>query len=66
MPEIVPNQKFKHDGKTYEKDKSYDVEPELAFYFKQVGWVGDNPPETGKVHELEVQDSVMGQKSEVK
>lgn len=65
MAQIIPNQKFKHAGETYEANKPYEVSPELAFYFKMSGWIGDGPPDTDKVHTLDVHDSRLGQISEV-
>jgi hypothetical protein len=47
---IVPNQKFKHDGQTYEEGQEYDVSSELAFYFTNVGWVGDDKELADKNH----------------
>lgn len=66
MPEITPNQTFKHGKETYEKGKSYEVSEGEAYYFEQCGWVGPKQPPTGEVHNLEVQDTVIGQTSEVK
>lgn len=66
MPEITPNQRFKHGTKTYEKDQTYLVSEGEAYYFEQCGWVGPKQPPTGEVHNLEVQDTIQGQKSEVK
>jgi hypothetical protein len=39
---IVPNQRFRHDGQTYEAGQEYDVADELGAYFNNVGWVGDD------------------------
>lgn len=65
MPEIIPNQNFKHERDQYEAGKSYDVSPELAYYFKMCGWVGDPKP-TGENTTLEIHDSHLGHSSEVK
>lgn len=63
---ITPNQTFKHDGQTYESGESYEVESELAFYFKMNGWVGEKQPPSGEAVTLEVHDSDHGHVSEVK
>lgn len=65
MPTIIPNQKFKHDGEVYEEGKSYDVSPELAFYFKTVGWLGEKAAPTGEAVTLDVHNSTLGQTSKV-
>lgn len=39
--QIVPNQKFKHGGVTYEKGEPYDVSDDDAAYFQEAGWVGE-------------------------
>jgi hypothetical protein len=47
---IVPNQKFKHDGQTYEEGQEYDVADELGAYFNNVGWVGDDKEKAVRSH----------------
>jgi hypothetical protein len=47
---IVPNQKFKHDGQTYEEGQEYDVADELGSYFNNVGWVGDDKEKANRNH----------------
>lgn len=47
---IIPNQKFRHDGLTYEEGQEYDVSNELGRYFSNVGWVGDDKELANKNH----------------
>lgn len=65
MPEIIPNQNFKHGTETYEKGKPYEVSEGEAYYFEQVGWVGGEPKPTGETHDLEIQDVKVKAGSEV-
>lgn len=62
---IIPNQTFKHGRETYEKGKEYEVPAEEAYYFQSVGWLGPLASEP-KEATLEIQDTVMGHKAEVK
>ena len=64
MATIIPNQDFKHDREQYTKGEEYDVAPELAYYFKMCGWVGERA-ETGKEQTLEIRDGQIGHSSEV-
>ena len=64
MPQIIPNQRFLHDRDAYEEGTAYEVSPELAFYFKMCGWVGDK--QDAQPVTLEIQDSEIGHKAEVK
>lgn len=61
---IIPNQRFKHDKETYEKDQEYDVSDELAHYFKNVGWTGEKA--SGADATLEVHSSAIGHKAKIK
>jgi hypothetical protein len=61
---IIPNQTFKHGRETYEKGGSYEVSAEETYYFKMCGWVGEPSP-VGVETTLDVQDTIMGQQSEV-
>lgn len=61
---IIPNQPFKHDGETYEKDHEYKVSFDDAKYFEAAGWIGDRP-ETGKEQTLDIHDVYMGHQAEV-
>lgn len=54
---IIPNQKFRHDGQTYEEGQNYDVPDELGQYFKNVGWVGKNKELANKKHGTRAVDS---------
>lgn len=54
---ITPNQKFRHDGQTYEAGQEYDVDAALAFYFTNVGWVGDDKELANKKHGTRAADS---------
>lgn len=61
---IIPNQDFKHGRETYLKGQEYDVDSDLAYYFKAVGWVGE-PGNTEKEVTLDIQDGQIGHSSEV-
>lgn len=65
MPEIIPNQPFKHGTETYEEGKPYEVSEGEAYYFQMVGWVGPRTVNPAAVT-LEVHDSQLGHASEVK
>lgn len=65
MPEIIPNQDFKHEGKTYEKGKRYEVSDGEGYYFARSGWVGSGRVDNGPVM-LEVHDGEHGHEAEVK
>ena len=54
---IIPNQKFRHDGQTYEEGQEYDVPSALAFYFSNVGWVGEDKELANKKHGTRAVDS---------
>jgi hypothetical protein len=65
--QIIPNQKFRHDGQTYEEGQEYDVSDELGQYFQNVGWVGDDPQLANRKHGTLSSDSGWtGHESEVK
>ena len=49
---IIPNQRFRHDGQTYEEGQEYDVPDELGQYFDNVGWVGDDKEKAHRNHNL--------------
>ena len=53
---IVPNQKFRHDGQTYEAETEYDVSDELGQYFKNVGWVGSDKEKANRNHNMRAAD----------
>lgn len=55
---IIPNQIFKHDGKTYETGESYDVSEDDAAYFQEAGWVGER--RDGEDVALEIQNIQLG------
>ena len=59
MPEIIPNQNFKHGTQTYEEGTSYDVSEGEAYYFQMVGWVGPKAVGSDAVT-LSVQDGQIG------
>jgi hypothetical protein len=60
MPQIIPRHTIREGGEVYEPGKPYDVSPELAFYFRKMGWVEDGEqPSTAPVA-LEVHDSTHG------
>jgi hypothetical protein len=67
---IIPNQRFRHDGQTYETDQEYDVPNELGQYFTNVGWVGnDRGIIADRSHGMSAADlglPVKGKESEVK
>lgn len=66
---IIPNQKFRHDGQTYEEGQEYDVSSELAFYFTNVGWVGDDKERANANHNTRAVDHgliIPGSGAEVK
>lgn len=56
---IIPNQRFRHDGQTYEEGQEYDVDGALAFYFTNVGWVGDDKELAHKNHNSRATDLGM-------
>jgi hypothetical protein len=65
MARIIPNQKFRHDVETFEKDNTYEVDDALAEYFVRVGWASSpdlevSPDEPGEVT-LEVDKAEHGQ-----
>lgn len=53
---IVPNQRFRHDGQTYEEGQEYDVPDDLGHYFKNVGWVGQDKEKANKNHNMRAAD----------
>lgn len=53
---ITPNQKFRHDGQTYEEGQEYDVSSELASYFENVGWVGNDKEKANRNHNKRAAD----------
>jgi hypothetical protein len=66
---ITPNQRFRHDGQTYEEGQEYDVSNELGQYFKNVGWVGADKELANKNHNMRAADlglPVKEERSEVK
>lgn len=65
MPEIIPNQDFKHGAETYEEGEQYEVSSELAFYFQMCGWVGPRTVSTANIT-LDVHDGSHGHQAEVK
>lgn len=65
MAAIVPNQKLIHDRQVYEAGETYEVPSELAFYFRQMGWVG-NTSDTPQAVALDIQNSTIGHAAEVK
>lgn len=65
MPEIIPNQTFKHEAKTYEEGKPYEVSEGEAYYFQRAGWVGPKTAVSESVT-LSIDDSHLGQTAEVK
>lgn len=60
---IVPNQIFKHDGRTYEEGESYDVPDNDAAYFQAAGWVGERR-DSGSTT-LEIQDIQLGHEATI-
>lgn len=54
--QIVPNQTFKHQGKTYEEGQSYDVTEGEAYYFGMVGWTGEKAASPSEPVTLDIQD----------
>lgn len=63
---IIPNQRFRHDGQTYEEGQEYDVSDELANYFTNVGWVGADMELANRKHgSLSVDSGLIIQESEV-
>lgn len=66
MKTIIPNQQFKHGRETYEQGKEYEVSDEDAHYFTMVGWVGGQPTATSNEQTLDIHNSTLGHKSEVK
>jgi len=48
--DITPNQRFRHDGQTYEEGQTYTVPDELGLYFENVGWVGDDKQRAHRTH----------------
>lgn len=61
--QIIPNQAFKHDGKTFEEGQSYEVSEADAEYFRQAGWVGS--PAEPQSYTLDVQDIILSHSMEV-
>lgn len=64
MPQIIPNQTFKHGNKTYEKDVPAEVSEGEAFYFQQVGWAGEQQA-SSQQHDLQIDDVRVKAESEV-
>lgn len=56
MPSIIPNQLFKHEGKTYEAGTSYEVTEGEAYYFDKAGWTGEKATGPAEPVTLEIQD----------
>lgn len=70
MPEIIPNQEFKHGSETYAKGERYEVSEEDAKYFEDVGWVGGDPElydgyAYNGEHSLNIHDGLLGHSAEV-
>lgn len=62
---IIPNQKFKHDGQVYEEGEKYEIESELAYYFKMCGWTGERQPASDQAATLKIDDGEHGHAAEV-
>jgi hypothetical protein len=53
---ITPNQRFRHDGQTYEEGQEYDVPDGLGQYFENVGWVGSDKEKANRNHSMRAAD----------
>lgn len=63
---IKPNQDFLHGEKRYKEGRPYDVDPQLADYFKTAGWVDSDGSHTPtQAVDLDVHAAGMGQNAEV-
>lgn len=64
--QIIPNQRFRHDGQTYEEGQEYDVSDELGNYFTNVGWVGEDREIANRKHgTLAIDSGLTTHQSEV-
>lgn len=60
MPTITPRHTIREGGEVYEPGQSYEVAPEIEFYFKKMGWVEDGEQSSAGPVTLEINDGTHG------